>query len=369
MSALENLEIISYKLGLEEEIISLLELAFEHWPDRDLLCSKVEHWRWKYLDNPVTKSNIIIAKNSELLLGCDHGYFLNVKVGHKTLLCAQGTDTAVHPDYQGKGIYSKMAQLKGVVYKRNCINISYWISETPIFIASAKRKRRPTLPFPLKNMLWVKNIRLHLMQTNTDRKIWKMVGYYVLKAFIFLRTFFSGNVWKSTPFKIVGIDKFDDSINVFWEKVKPHYNFIVERPCSYLNYRYCDDRAGNYRVVVAEDDGGILGYLVLMVNRVREYPSGNILDVLCLPGRLDVVDALVKDAVMFFEGEDVNVIRAWALEGHPYLEILENNGFLASISEPPALFFNLRDVGDEWDVVQKSVVDKIHLQMGDTEWM
>ena len=41
-----------YQPGDEEGLVELLDLVFAPWPDRDLRCTAVEHWRWKYLDNP-----------------------------------------------------------------------------------------------------------------------------------------------------------------------------------------------------------------------------------------------------------------------------------------------------------------------------
>ena len=62
MSNLDDVEIVPYEPGFEDQIIDLLEIAFGHWPDRDAPRSKIEHWRGKYLDNPLKKHNIILAK-------------------------------------------------------------------------------------------------------------------------------------------------------------------------------------------------------------------------------------------------------------------------------------------------------------------
>lgn len=40
-----------YQPGDEEGIVELLEIVFDGWPHFDLPCSRVDHWKWKFLDN------------------------------------------------------------------------------------------------------------------------------------------------------------------------------------------------------------------------------------------------------------------------------------------------------------------------------
>ena len=369
MSDLDDLKISIYRQGDECRIVELLDTAFGGWPHRDISCSKDQFWRWKYLDNPSKKNNIVLAWLGERLLGCDHGIYMNLKIGDESLRLSHGTDSAVHPDYHGRGIYTRMAKLKKIVHVEVGRNLSYWISVNPIFIKSALRKGRPSFPYELLNLLRVRDVRLHLVKTKSSYKIWKELGYYLLKGYKALSGFFSRNNSVDGNFTLREIDEFDERIDSFWEEVKGYYCFILERTRGYLNHRFCDPRAGSYRVTIAEDGERILGYSVIMINRIREYMSGNFLDLLVLPGRVDVVDALVKDAINHFDSEGVNAIRAWTLKGHPIIRVLEENGFVVSPSKPPALFFNIHKVGDEWETFQESPVEKIHFQMGDTEWM
>jgi hypothetical protein len=90
-------------------------------------------------------------------------------VGNRMLLVSHSTDAAVHPKYQGRGIYTKMAELKKVEYNKDGPNLSYWIADNPIFIKSGLRKGRPTLPHPLINMLRIRDVKLHLSKTKSTK--------------------------------------------------------------------------------------------------------------------------------------------------------------------------------------------------------
>ena len=102
------MEVSSYKQGEVTQLVDLLELVFGSWPFVDLSCQSIEYWKWKYLDNPTGLVNVGLAWEENELLGCNHVYYVRVKMGDKTFLCGNGTDSAVHPDHRNKGIYTKI---------------------------------------------------------------------------------------------------------------------------------------------------------------------------------------------------------------------------------------------------------------------
>jgi hypothetical protein len=83
---------------------------------------------------------------------------------------------------------------------------------------------------------------------------------------------------------------------------------------AYLNWRYADPRAGRYTIRVAEEKGELLGYVVPAVSRGK----GFIADLLVLPGRLDVVAALVEDAAGHLAERGLSALRCWCAKRHPY---------------------------------------------------
>ncbi len=85
-----------YQPGDEEDIIKLLEKVFKGWPLYDIPCSPLDHWRWKYIDNPL-KNYTTVALDKERIIGCDHTIPQKIKIGDKVLLCGTSTDVAVDP--------------------------------------------------------------------------------------------------------------------------------------------------------------------------------------------------------------------------------------------------------------------------------
>lgn len=112
------------------------------------------------------------------------------------------------------------------------------------------------------------------------------------------------------------IDRFDERITGFFDRVGSGYPIIVIRDEAYLNWRYCDYPAKTYRRVLAEGaDGEILGYMVIRTGRkpngIRE---GFLVDFLVELGDRSTLRQLVHWAVARFRREGCDVVKA--LEFH-----------------------------------------------------
>ncbi len=365
-----DIEYRKYEPSDEEQIVKLLDLVFGGWPDRDLTYSNIDFWRWKYHDNPLGKYANVIALHNNQIIGCVHGYYLNLKIGNKTVLCGQGMDAATHPDFRRQGVYSQMQKIKDKIHIENKRQINYVVQVNPILIERAKRRDRKFFPHPILDMVRIKDIKLHLAQTEKARRQ-KRVGFHLLKTVekfsrINMRT---KKEQPNSELQISNINMFDERINDFWEETKSHYNFILERNQSYLNWRYCDRRAGEYIIKLAESQDRIIGYMVLRINRFKEYQTGHVVDLLTLPGHGHVIDSLLQEAETYFDEKGINAVRQWVIKGHPLEKAAKRHGFINSRSGTPIITFNHIYVGIEWYVFMKSNSSEIHFQMGDTEWM
>jgi hypothetical protein len=113
-------------------------------------------------------------------------------------------------------------------------------------------------------------------------------------------------------------------VDAFFKEAATVFDFIQIRDSTYLNWRYCDPRSGPFVVRVAEQDGQMLGYCVLLTFERR--PA--IVDLLALPGRTDVVRSLVEDALAEFRRRGAAAVLIHTVQRHPYNEALRRSGFL-----------------------------------------
>lgn len=124
--------------------------------------------------------------------------------------------------------------------------------------------------------------------------------------------------------EITEAKRFDDRINYFWERVSKCFRIIVVRDEKYLNWRYFKKPDSNFKVVLAERDGKVQGYIVFS----SKGGEGFIVDLLVYPHRLNVAQKLVSTAVRHFQEEKVHRIICLMLKNNPYYRMLRTNGFI-----------------------------------------
>ena len=284
-----------YQLGDEEDIVQLLQQVFDGWPSLDLDCSSLDHWRWKYEDNPLKKIIIVVSEAVDGVIGFIHGIPRKIKLGDMIHLCSFGSDVAVHPDFRRMGVHNKMLKLGRDVMKEAGVEFTYFTSGNPILIKSYS-KSYSNVTNTIHNLIRIQDVDLQLRMMPV-KSYWMMkLGFHTVKFLNDIRNAFNGSKLADHDIHVHKIHSFDARIDIFWEKISDQYNFIIERRKDYLNWRYCDPRAGAFVIKQAEDTGGsILGYCVLRINRyIQDYPIGYLVDLLTLPDRMDVADKLIR---------------------------------------------------------------------------
>src|SRR4030043_253175 len=159
-------EIRIYQEDDEYEILDLLELVFGQWPGYDIKCDPIDHWRWKYLENPVNKGLISLCLDNDKIIGCFHSVPMNKRIGQR---------------------YFPYETYKYVKIKEMNEHIKNWddVSATKIF------------------------------------------GYRTLYTLNIIKRSYS-KIDVNSYYDIINIDHFSESINEFWDKVNKEYDFIVE---------------------------------------------------------------------------------------------------------------------------------------------
>jgi len=362
----KEVEVRPFQPGEEEAIVELLELVFDGWPKFDLLCSPLEHWRWKYQTNPLRMSQIAVGVSDHIMIGCNHSLLSRIKVGNRVFLSSQGGDAAVRPDFMRMAIYRKMMDLKIKKGKESGVQIHYFLTWNPILRKSLP-KYYHRFPHIVMNLFRIHDVDLHLRKQPVKYAFIYKYGFHLIKLANQSRNTLRLYRPSSCDFHIGKMTQFDERIESFWEEIKDHYNFIVERSREYLNWRYCDHRGGDYLVKIAQTDAKILGYMVLRINKHQiDYPIGYIVDLLTLPNRLDVTNALVEDAVNYFDDHHINIIICLIVKNHPCKAILERNGFITKRERIPLFYRGYTEV-EELRQFESSSPSSIHFAYGDLD--
>ncbi|WP_296704827.1 GNAT family N-acetyltransferase [Algoriphagus sp.] len=86
------------------QIISLLKVSL----GEALTPKSISLWKWKHLDNPFGQSPVLVAVDDNQIIGVRAFLTWEFVVNGNLVKACRAVDTAIHPDYQGKGIFSKL---------------------------------------------------------------------------------------------------------------------------------------------------------------------------------------------------------------------------------------------------------------------
>jgi GNAT superfamily N-acetyltransferase len=354
-----------YGTGDEEEIVDLLRLVFKEWAKRDE--TAIDHWRWMYLDNPFGSHCTYVAERDGKIVAVGHDLYLNVKHGEEDIKTVFGTDVAVHPDHRRKGLYSKLRKARHTIRMKKS-DFQYSYTTNPILLERRKRHQKEEqqyYPFPVAcKYSWIKDVDLHLKIMKTKRRSLMKYGYGTQRFLNKIKNVLDNPAKADKSYFINVVDRFDDSSVSFWEKVAPHYNFIVKRDKNYLNWRYGDPRSGAYTILQVRDEDDLLGFIVTTIEMGNGYPTGYVIDLLTISRMNEVADVLVKAAVKKLDENGVNVIRTLLLKSHPYKNVFERNGF---VDNKERLYIRYRKWPDseESEIIKNSSPEEIHLVYSD----
>ena len=359
----DECEVRAYSPGDEEGIVSLLRLALPGWPGLNLDTTPLEHWRLKHLDNPLGHSLINVGVHNGKIVGCTHAILSRFKVGDKILSVGNGLDVAVHPDFRGKGIFNEMNETRIDTLREMGADLALWSSSNPILVKKWHEIGNE-FPHAITNYCKIQDIDTQLSAMPVKNPWTTRAGFLTLKTINSISNIFLPRKTSESKTSISDSNSFDNRVNDLWERTSSHYDYIQVRDSDYLNWRYCDPRSGSFLIRQAQEGEQILGYAVMSVNStLNGYPVGFIVDLLTRPSREDIAEALVSDAVAFFEGAGVNLVSCLALKDHPLGKMLNRHGFLNSRMRFH-LFYSVlnRDVN-----VHKETVRKAHFMFGDRD--
>ncbi len=325
---MQVIKIRSYQAGDEEEIVELLDLVFGGWPKLDLSCDSINHWKWKYLDNPSENVIVNVAESGNRIVGVDHSIPLKVKLGNKFELINFTSDLAVHPDFRRKGIAKMLINESDVKRKRLGSERLFFATRRSFIIQDYSKM----FPFPILNLSRIKNINKQLRAIPVKNPTFMKMGFHTIKFLNSISNIYRNKSSKKADNVCVSIpERFDKKINTFFDRISSQYAFILKRESRYMNWKYFDKRNGNYIVKTVEENKEIIGYIVLRINRyLKDYPIGYLIDFLVLKNRNDVIDHLLANALYYFDKYNVNIVNCLIVKGHPYEKILKKQGFIDS---------------------------------------
>ena len=315
----EEVHFRDFRPGDEEQIVALYDAAFGEYYPATKSVDDLDYLRWFIEPHDSHQTRIIIAEVGTRIANSTGRLYRPIKVGQRTLHGrGGGLGGATHPDFQRKGIYAARSE---------------WSRATEDPAVAVGLSRRRAVIHRLRDNPVASHGRIGVylyVQRPWRAASARKAGLAVLNALpatgmaLWSRLRSRVGPRGARNVTVSTLPAFDERYGPFLERASAAWDVIPMRSVEYLNWRFCDPRAGGFVVRAAEQGDTLLGYAVLH----RLEGRGHIMDLLALPDRLDVVRTLIDDAIQHLDDAGTHSVECWMLREQPYARVLRQAGFV-----------------------------------------
>lgn len=367
-----------------ERALALLRVAFNGGPGWfSNTADPIDHLLWKLADFP-GPALAHFSEDGDTLFGFTATLGRSWLVRGERRVATDLVDAALHPDVQGRVLIDTFRSLRRDISRWPCADFAFGFASHPASFRNRGFQGKHDLGSPLETYVrpldlvrfvrgdrsppptGVSRTRIQIEMERRRRSSKPAIARLLAWQGRTVRQRLTRrplDIKPQSPFDVRTVEHFDERFEHLVERAAEAFDLIQVRDRQFLNWRYRDDRAGQFTVRVAEADGEALGYLALRTG----HATTDIGDLLVLPGRLDVAHALIRDAVELSRATGSSAIRSWMISGHPYEPLLTDLGFVrARTSTKPVFHANPRTDPAELAFLAEPTT-RVHLMLGDSD--
>lgn len=332
---------------LRDEIIKIIRIAFNNRASWFALpVAPEDHFDWKFRDRPTGATAHLTIDGDDRIVGFIGGVRRIWLLKGRPVVSRAGQDLSLLPQWQGRG-YQRALQpfderewhpsedmrvgyvnhptsrhiASGFGYKapanetHDYLRLLRPFQRLRTFLSRARVASAPTASTQLSNTSRVIRARERRRANELLQRAHRSASFVV--------SLFTRRPAPRTHWTISTITSFEEHHEPFITEALSQFDFVADRSIPYLNWRFCDERAGPYTVRLAQQDGQPLGYAVTQMLDGQAHVA----DILALPGQPTVAESLIRDAVDLAKRAGVNSIRSRLPKRHPYRSALARAGF------------------------------------------
>jgi hypothetical protein len=356
-----------YREGDELKIVPFLEKGMG-WP---AICSPVprlDHWKWKFLDNPLEFHLVCVAERDGSIVSHSASLPVRMKVGLETVVASQGVDLCTEPSCRGHGLIGQTMECRNQMKDEHEVGLDFGFPNQAAYHLSMIKQGFRDLGVRMMQHRYI------IDEEQFFRKVRfgsiKRLGY---DSYQFLKRSLGRHVEMGKGITLDRVYEFGPEFDDLYQRAAEGFDLIIAREQSYLNWRYADPRSGEFIIRTVRQDGRLVGYMVHKQD-VREGSSYlNVVDTIVDPQFQDTLAILLLDAISMARELGIETILCCLPEGHPYEKQFEETGFLAQIrytgDRPMSLIYLDRDkTGRNNELLAKPNL-RTHIVLGDTDWV
>lgn len=362
-----DVEVRAYVEGDEGAIVPFLENTMG-WPATSTSVDHIEHWRWKFLGNPLGFHLVCIALHDGKVVSHSASLPVRLKVGDRTVIASQGVDLCTDPAFRGAGLIGRTMACRNRMKDDHDVALDFGFPNQASYHVSVTKQGFTDLGIVMLQHRYIidedqffKKVRFGSI---------KRLGY---SSYQLLRRSLGPRVDVGGGITLGREENMESEFDELYARASENFDIMIVRNSGYLSWRYCDPRSGDFIVRTARNKGRLVGYMVMRDETKDGSRFLNIVDCLADPRSPDVIPLLLMDCISLARGMDIETVLCCLPEGHPYGKNLTEVGFLSQVrytgnSEMKVIALERAGSGPLMDALTKKGL-RAHIMLGDTDWV
>jgi GNAT superfamily N-acetyltransferase len=315
----DELVIRPYISGDEEAICDLFHLTFGQSLD-------MAAWRWRFQENPYGGPLIELMWDGNKLVGQYAVSPLDMSIDGETYSCALSLDTMTHPDYGGRGIFTRLATS---LYDR--------ISGSGYALVWGFPNENSHHGF-VKRLAWldIATIPMLCLRSNLDRHPQKTIR---------------------------PLDNYDSQVDALFKQEQKRWKCLTVRSARYLNWRFFHRPGRHYYAAGVFSGDQLVGYSVYKLFKTPGQTVGDIVDVFCTQDG-DIFGDLIAWTVQELFRQGAQAVNMWMNEHSPFYPVVQEMGFLP---DAPHTFLGERVFASKLLAERLAEWENWFIHMGDSD--
>jgi GNAT superfamily N-acetyltransferase len=354
---------LSIRVPTEADIpamVPVLVRAFGTWPRfPDPAIPPEDHLRWKFNNHEIARKIHQIAELEGRIISLRLRLMQTVVLRGQPFLLRQPVDDVVDPDYQGQGVNRAVSDYFEEHLKTGEVSWSFSTSVT-----APKRPEHGYRTLGRELLVLYRALGVKSLWVSDPPGVGESFPRRVRVRGVLRALGAAARPARIGAIAIRSLERFPEAADRLFEHSLREFDWILLRTASSLNWRYAHPSAGRFAIRAAFEKDELIGYCVVRVGG----PCAHIADLLVLPGRTDVADALVVDALEVAAGSGANAMVCWLVSDHPYFDLVRGRGFVVTGSTTGCLVR-----GDELEPDALDFLDRpetrVHVTAGDSDWV
>ena len=344
--------IISEWTDSEKEKQGILDLTKKTY-GKNVEISNLLYFDWQYRNNPKGKAIVLLAiddLNHDLIVGTNTIIPTSLLIDQNEILSSLACNVQVDPNYQKRGIFSKLLSSMTSVAKMKGISSLFAIPNENSFPAFINEGSSEIIQLPLL----VRPIKLSRYFSSPINKILKIFdNHWKIKTSSFNVQEFNGNF---------------ENFEKLLKKTSKRVSIIQNRNKDYLKWRYLDHPTRKYQIYTLKQNEELVGYIIVKIHILNNKKIGVILDYV-VDNDTDEkkLKELIENALSYFWNNDASIAIATSRSGLLEHKLLKQKGFfqIPSFLKPESLHFIITIFDSDQKLKKLTKFDNWFFSFGD----